>query len=197
MRISARLDTRFRKYDMTACVSTTTYIPSESKWVSCVACAVKAWFHLQWCTVFLGLQGKKLERMQSVNQPILWGEELLELDMDKFLMLLLTLNYPEQHVGFFSVGFVWGSLVWDDVLKIRHWPKVKGSSHITTLTFCLLNPTLLAKGISQNCIQTSLVIKSSRNFRLLRLRLGALLFRLAAAHADMWVMLIFVFASMI
>lgn len=103
MRISARLDTRFRKYDMTACVSTTTYISSESKWVSCVACAVKAWFHLQWCTVFLGLQGKKLERMQSVNQPILWGEELLELDMDKFLMLLLTLNYPEQHVGFFSV----------------------------------------------------------------------------------------------
>ena len=68
-----------------------------------MACAVKAWFHLQWCTVFLGLQGKKLERMQSVNQPILWGEELLELDMDKFLMLLLTLNYPEQHVGFFSV----------------------------------------------------------------------------------------------
>lgn len=49
---------------------------------------------------------------------------------------------------------------------------------------------LLAKGILQNCIQSSLVIKSSRNPRLVRLRLGALLFRLAAAHADMWVMLL-------
>ncbi len=186
-----------------------------------MACAVKAWFHLQWCTVFLGLQWRSvkchriLRENNAINQAILWGKELLELERDKsaqikkcnrhapFLMLLFTLNHLEQHVGFLYVLLL--VMPFESLTLCRlclavfslgwcaeNLPLTQSQGLISYYhpQFLTQNLMLLAKGILQNCIQSSLVIKSSRNPRLVRLRLGALLFRLAAAHADMWVMLL-------